>query len=65
MFGYININRKELTKEDAKAYQAYYCGLCRELKNSCGTKGQMLLNYDMTFLIVLLGGLYELSWFQF
>ncbi len=59
MFGYININRGELAKEDAKAYQAYYCGLCQELKKSCGTKGQMLLNYDMTFLIVLLTGLYE------
>ncbi len=61
MFGYININRKELDKEAAKAYQAYYCGLCRMLKMSCGTKGQMLLNYDMTFLVVLLTGLYELG----
>lgn len=43
-----------------KAYQAYYCGLCRQLKSNCGTKGQMLLAYDMTFLIVLLTGLYEL-----
>ena len=61
MFGYININRKELTKEGDRAYQAYYCGLCRILKRNCGTKGQMLLNYDMTFLIVLLTGLYELE----
>ena len=59
MFGYININRGELAKDAAKAYQAYYCGLCQELKKSFGTKGQMLLNYDMTFLIVLLTGLYE------
>ncbi len=61
MFGYININRKELTEESAKAYQSYYCGLCQKLKRNCGTKGQMLLNYDMTFLIVLLTGLYELE----
>lgn len=61
MFGYININHKIMTAEDAKAYQAYYCGLCRRLKSNCGTKGQMLLNYDMTFLVVLLTGLYELS----
>ena len=60
MFGYININQKELTEEGKKAYQAYYCGLCRQLKSNCGTKGQMLLAYDMTFLIVLLTGLYEL-----
>lgn len=61
MFGYININQKELTEESKSAYQAYYCGLCQKLKSSCGTKGQMLLNYDMTFMIVLLTGLYELE----
>lgn len=61
MFGYININQKELSEENKKAYQAYYCGLCRKLKTNCGVKGQMLLNYDMTFLIVLLTGLYELE----
>lgn len=61
MFGYININQKELSDESRKIYQAYYCGLCRKLKETAGTKGQMLLNYDMTFLIVLLTGLYELE----
>ena len=61
MFGYININQKELSDENKKIYQSYYCGLCRRLKSTCGTKGQMLLNYDMTFLIVLLTGLYELE----
>ena len=61
MFGYININRKELTEENAKAYQSYYCGLCRQLKSSCGARGQMLLNYDMTFMVVLFTGLYELD----
>lgn len=61
MFGYININQKELTEENRKTYQAYYCGLCRRLKSNCGAKGQMLLNYDMTFLVVLLTGLYELE----
>lgn len=61
MFGYININGSELTEENKKTYQAYYCGLCRQLKDGCGTKGQILLSYDLTFLIVLLTGLYELE----
>ncbi|MGN0351190.1 MAG: DUF5685 family protein [Roseburia sp.] len=61
MFGYININQKELSEDSKKAYQSYYCGLCRRLKSNCGTKGQMLLNYDMTFLVVLMTGLYELE----
>lgn len=59
MFGYINVNRKELSEKNLKSYQAYYCGLCRCLKLNCGMKGQILLNYDMTFLIILLTGLYE------
>lgn len=61
MFGYININQKELSEESKKIYQAYYCGLCQKFKTNCGTKGQMLLSYDLTFLIVLLTGLYELE----
>lgn len=61
MFGYIHANAKELTEENKITYQAYYCGLCRQLKENCGKKGQMLLNYDMTFLIILLSGLYELQ----
>jgi len=61
MFGYININQEIMTDENRRAYQAYYCGLCRKLKTNCGAKGQMLLNYDMTFLVVLLTGLYELT----
>ena len=32
MFGYININKSQLSEEERKAYQAYYCGLCRKLK---------------------------------
>ena len=59
MFGYINVNGKELSDENKNIYQAYYCGLCRCLKENFGTKGQFLLNYDMTFLVVLLTGLYE------
>ena len=61
MFGYINVNREKLNLTDRQIYQSYYCGLCQKLKESFGRKGQMLLNYDMTFLIVLLTGLYELE----
>lgn len=61
MFGYIYVNQKDLSEEGKKQYQAYYCGLCQVLKKSSGVKGQILLNYDMTFLIILLTGLYELQ----
>lgn len=59
MFGYINVNKNELSDENRKIYQAYYCGLCQTLKAVSGKRAQILLNYDMTFLIVLLTGLYE------
>ena len=61
MFGYINVNKSELSEENKKIYQSYYCGLCQKLHSNCGMKGQMLLSYDMTFVVVLLTGLYELE----
>ncbi len=64
MFGYINVNKSELSEENKKIYQAYYCGLCQRLGAHCGKKGQMLLSYDMTFLELLLTGLYEPEYSQ-
>ena len=61
MFGYINVNREKLNEHDCRIYQSYYCGLCRKLREEFGRKGQMLLNYDMAFLVILLTGLYELE----
>lgn len=45
--------------KDYEVYRGYYCGLCKNLQKRYGRIGQMLLNYDMTFLIILLSGLYE------
>lgn len=59
MFGYVTINKPELKIKDYDKYQSYYCGLCRILKKKHGLMGQMTLTYDMTFLIILLSGLYE------
>ena len=59
MFGYIAINKAEMKFKDYDMYHSYYCGLCRRLKETYGRRGQMTLSFDMTFLIVLLTGLYE------
>lgn len=61
MFGYVKVNRAALSEENLQVYQSYYCGLCRYLKSNYGVKGQVFLNYDMTFLILLLTGLYEVE----
>ncbi|MCI8995906.1 MAG: hypothetical protein HFI31_05540 [Lachnospiraceae bacterium] len=59
MFGYIIINKAELRFREFDVYHSYYCGLCRRLKERYGLWGQISLSYDMTFLILLLTGLYE------
>lgn len=59
MFGYVNVYKPELKMKDFYKYKAYYCGLCKTLKDSYGRFGQMTLSYDMTFLILLLTSLYE------
>ena len=59
MFGYVTIYEPELKVKDLKKYKAYYCGLCRALKEDYGFMGQMTLTYDMTFAVILLTSLYE------
>lgn len=59
MFGYVLANKSELKMKEFYKYKAYYCGLCRILKEKYGVLGQMTLTYDMTFLVILLTSLYE------
>ena len=59
MFGYIQANVRELKIREYETYRSYYCGLCRALQKRYGRQAGLLLNYDMTFLAILLSGLYE------
>jgi len=59
MFGYIMVNKGDLKIREFELYQSFYCGLCRKLKERYGMAGQMTLSYDLTFLTILLTGLYE------
>ncbi len=58
MFGYIVVNKAEMKFKEFDKYHAYYCGLCRKLREKYGVAGQFSLSYDMTFLLMLLTGLY-------
>ncbi len=40
--------------KDFDLYRATYCGLCRTLRRRCGLLAPMILNYDFTFLALLL-----------
>jgi len=59
VFGYVVMNKPEIKFKDFDMYRSFYCGLCRELKERYGLSGQITLTYDMTFVILLLSGLYE------
>lgn len=59
MFGYIVINRKDLSREDKVRYKQSYCGLCKALSSKYGLVGSTLLSFDMTFVALLLEDLYN------
>lgn len=59
MFGYVSAHKPELRMREFYKYKAYYCGLCKVLREKYGFLGQMTLTYDMTFLVILLTSLYE------
>ncbi len=59
MFGYLTAELSRLTQEELDRYKALYCGLCRSLGERHGQLSRLTLNYDMTFLVLLEGSLYE------
>lgn len=59
LFGYVVTNQPELKIREFETYRSYYCGLCRSLKKRYGLAGRLTLNYDMTFLVMVLTSLYE------
>ena len=54
MFGYVRPLQPELKCKDYDLYKATYCGLCRCLRRRYGLIAPMLLNFDFTFLALLL-----------
>lgn len=59
MFGYVTPCKMELKIKDFEKFKAYYCGLCKSIKNNFGNLPRLTLNYDMTFLALLLDSLSE------
>ena len=54
MFGYVRPVRAELKGKDFDLYRATYCGLCRCMRRACGPLAPLFLNFDFTFLALLL-----------
>ena len=59
MFGYVKINKMDLTFREYEHYRGYYCGLCKYLKDNHGEISRVSLNYDITFLILILTAVYK------
>jgi len=54
MFGYVKPVRCKLDEEIWEQYRAAYCGLCHTLGKRFGFLARFIVNYDFTFLSVLL-----------
>jgi hypothetical protein len=59
LFGYVNINWKELPQAQQIRYGSVYCGVCRRIREQSGQIARLGLQYDAAFLALLLMSLYE------
>ncbi|GAA0078291.1 DUF5685 family protein [Clostridium sp. CTA-5] len=57
MFGYVTPLKAEMKVKDFNRFRSYYCGLCFQIKKEFGNFPRIILNYDMTFLALLLDAL--------
>lgn len=55
MFGYVRPTLDKLDQENVDRFRAAYCGLCHTLGRRYGLMSRLFLNYDLTFLAMLLG----------
>ena len=55
MFGYVR-PVQDMPEEERKRFGRAYCGMCHTLGERYGTAARFILNYDVTFLAILLSG---------
>ncbi len=61
MFGYIKTDYPNMYIKDTVLYRAMYCGLCKGIGKCCNGKARLALNYDLTFLSVLVHNLADVD----
>ena len=59
MFGYITTSKQQLGDECYNSFCTYYCGLCKALGNHSSQSSRLGLNYDLTFLAIVLSSIVE------
>ncbi len=53
MFGYVQPLKPELKVKENEAFQGYYCGLCKAIKENYTNAARFMLNYDCAVLMLL------------
>lgn len=56
MYGYVRPEKGEMKMREYEAFRGVYCALCHELRGRYGTAFRFAVNYDLTFLAMLLAG---------
>ena len=59
MFGFILPSLESLNDNEKQRYHAVYCGVCQSLKERYGQACRLTVSYDLTFMVLVLGSLYE------
>ncbi len=59
MMGFVLPSLESLGEEEKVRYHAVYCGVCRSIRARYGQRCRLTVSYDMTFLAMVLGSLYE------
>ena len=54
MFGYVRPSVRDLPEEELDRFRTMYCGLCHTLSRRYGQAARFILNYDFTYLAILL-----------
>lgn len=54
MFGYVRPPLQDLSQEETERFRRAYCGLCHTLGRRYGPAARFILNYDFTYLAILL-----------
>ncbi len=57
MFGYIQPLKPELKVKELEAFKAYYCGLCKAIREKYTHAARFMLNYDCAALSLLLSSM--------
>lgn len=58
MFGFVVADLTQLDSQSVRVYRGAYCGLCSALARRHGSAMRLTLNYEMTFLALLLSSVY-------